>query len=221
MGLHIPAAAMTSAAGRHCDEGFERMADIAGTAEAAGFDSIWVSDRPGRAIAHRGATLQPSRPTPCSGHWLPVPGRPDLGALVTPVTTRNPAVLAKMVTTLDVLSGGRAVLGIGMGGAGDDGVTSVVVRPDQAGDDPGGQVGAAPPSASARGRARGPPGRGACSLPGHLHRRGTDFEGRCCSGCERADNRPRPVRVAVSRIMVDGEGDDDVSRARSHAIAMP
>ncbi len=29
----------------------------------------------------------------------------SLGALVTPVTTRNPAVLAKMVTALDVLSG--------------------------------------------------------------------------------------------------------------------
>src|SRR5215813_299114 len=36
-----------------------------------------------------------------------------LGTLVTGVTYRNPAVLAKMVTTLDVISGGRAVLGIG------------------------------------------------------------------------------------------------------------
>jgi len=36
-----------------------------------------------------------------------------LGALVTGVTYRNPAILAKTVTTLDVLSGGRAVLGLG------------------------------------------------------------------------------------------------------------
>ena len=39
--------------------------------------------------------------------------RARLGAMVTGVTYRNPALLAKEVTTLDVLSGGRAVLGIG------------------------------------------------------------------------------------------------------------
>ena len=38
-----------------------------------------------------------------------------LGALVTPVTFRNPAALAKTVTTLDVISGGRAILGVGAG----------------------------------------------------------------------------------------------------------
>ena len=37
----------------------------------------------------------------------------DLGLLVTGVTYRHPGVLAKIVTTLDVLSGGRAVLGLG------------------------------------------------------------------------------------------------------------
>ena len=36
-----------------------------------------------------------------------------LGTLVTAVTYRNPALLAKMVTTLDFVSGGRAFLGIG------------------------------------------------------------------------------------------------------------
>ena len=36
-----------------------------------------------------------------------------LGTLVTRVTYRNPALLAKFVTTLDVISGGRAILGIG------------------------------------------------------------------------------------------------------------
>ena len=36
-----------------------------------------------------------------------------LGTLVTGVTYRNPAILAKIVTTLDVISAGRAFLGIG------------------------------------------------------------------------------------------------------------
>jgi alkanesulfonate monooxygenase SsuD/methylene tetrahydromethanopterin reductase-like flavin-dependent oxidoreductase (luciferase family) len=38
-----------------------------------------------------------------------------LGALVTAVMLRNPAFLAKTVTTLDIISGGRAILGIGAG----------------------------------------------------------------------------------------------------------
>src|SRR3954447_13656640 len=39
--------------------------------------------------------------------------RMDLGLLVTGVTYRHPGLLAKIVSTLDVLSGGRAVLGLG------------------------------------------------------------------------------------------------------------
>jgi len=41
--------------------------------------------------------------------------RISLGTLVTPITLRHPAVLAKMLSTLDVLSGGRVVLGVGAG----------------------------------------------------------------------------------------------------------
>src|SRR4029078_5056098 len=39
--------------------------------------------------------------------------RIELGLLVTGVTYRHPGLLAKIVTTLDVLSGGRAMFGIG------------------------------------------------------------------------------------------------------------
>jgi alkanesulfonate monooxygenase SsuD/methylene tetrahydromethanopterin reductase-like flavin-dependent oxidoreductase (luciferase family) len=44
-----------------------------------------------------------------------VTGRMTLGTLVTPITFRNPAHLAKMATTLDHISHGRAVLGLGAG----------------------------------------------------------------------------------------------------------
>jgi probable F420-dependent oxidoreductase len=41
--------------------------------------------------------------------------RIKLGTCVTPLPFRNPAMLAKMVSTLDVLSGGRFILGVGAG----------------------------------------------------------------------------------------------------------
>ena len=50
--------------------------------------------------------------TPARGDRRPH-RRASLGAMVTGVTYRNPAYLAKVVTTLDVISSGRAILGIG------------------------------------------------------------------------------------------------------------
>ena len=41
--------------------------------------------------------------------------RLKLGTLVTPIPFRPPGILAKMVSTLDVISSGRAVLGVGVG----------------------------------------------------------------------------------------------------------
>ena len=52
-------------------------------------------------------------PTRCSARWRPAPTTVRLGTMVTGVTYRNPAHLAKIVTTLDVISAGRAILGIG------------------------------------------------------------------------------------------------------------
>jgi F420-dependent oxidoreductase-like protein len=95
------------------EELLDTLTSIAQTAEAGGFDSLWVMDHlnqiPGvgpmdnwmlegntalAALAARTSTV-------------------NLGLMVGGVTYRNPALMAKITTTIDVLSGGRAIFGIG------------------------------------------------------------------------------------------------------------
>ena len=93
----------------------ERLRQLARAAEAAGFDSLWVMDH-FRQIPMMGppwADMLESWTT--LGHLAAVTTRVRLGTLVTGVTYRNAAHLAKIVATLDVLSGGRAICGIGLG----------------------------------------------------------------------------------------------------------
>src|SRR5580658_3507335 len=92
---------------------FERVASIATTAEAAGFDSVWVMDHLFQ-IPGIGDVDEPMFEAYTLLGGLAARTRTArLGAMVSGVTYRNPALLAKEVTALDVLSGGRAVLGIG------------------------------------------------------------------------------------------------------------
>ncbi len=92
---------------------FERIAGIALAAEEAGFDSFWVMDH-----YHQIAAIGPTTDPMLEAYTLLAgvaarTSRIQLGAMVTGVTYRNPAFLAKVVTTLDVISSGRAILGIG------------------------------------------------------------------------------------------------------------
>ncbi len=92
---------------------FERVAELAGAAEEAGFDMVSVMDH---FYQIRGVGPETEPMLECYTTLAALSQRTSrvrLGALVTGVTYRNPALLAKMVTTLDVLSQGRAVLGIG------------------------------------------------------------------------------------------------------------
>jgi F420-dependent oxidoreductase-like protein len=82
-------------------------------AEAAGFESVWVMDHFYQLPALGGAPQPILEAYTLLGALAAVTERVHLGTLVTGVTYRNPAMLAKQVTTLDVISGGRAILGIG------------------------------------------------------------------------------------------------------------
>lgn len=95
------------------DRLFERIAAIAVAAEEAGFDSFWVMDHY-HQIANVGPATDPMLEAyTLLGAVAARTSRIQLGAMVTGVTYRNPAFLAKVVTTLDVVSSGRAILGIG------------------------------------------------------------------------------------------------------------
>ena len=92
---------------------FEQVASIATTAEEAGFDSLWVMDHFFQ-IPMVGAIDEPMFEAYTLLGALSARTRvARLGAMVTGVTYRNPALLAKQVTAIDVISGGRAILGIG------------------------------------------------------------------------------------------------------------
>lgn len=89
------------------------LADIARTADDAGFASIWVMDHLFQ-IEMVGQVEEPMLEGYSALAFLAgATRRARLGTLVTGVVYRHPGVLVKTVTTLDVLSGGRAYLGIG------------------------------------------------------------------------------------------------------------
>ena len=89
------------------------LARIARTADDAGYDSIWVMDHFFQ-IPSVGPADEPMLEGYTALAYIAAhTTRARLGTLVTGVTYRYPGILAKTVTTLDVLSGGRAWLGIG------------------------------------------------------------------------------------------------------------
>jgi F420-dependent oxidoreductase-like protein len=94
---------------------FERLADIAGTAEASGFDTVLVMDH-----LHQIRGVGPPENLMLEGNTILAAlaartSRVNLSLLVGAVTYRNPALHAKVTTTLDVISGGRAIHGVGAG----------------------------------------------------------------------------------------------------------
>jgi F420-dependent oxidoreductase-like protein len=92
---------------------FDRVVHQAKAAENAGFDLVTVMDH-FYQIRGIGPETDPMLEAYTTlGAIAASTTKVKLGTLVTGVTYRNPAILAKQVTTLDVISKGRAILGIG------------------------------------------------------------------------------------------------------------
>ena len=95
-----------------------KLAEIASTADDAGFASIWVMDHFFQIGGRGGSFLGPAEDNMLEGYstlsyLAGKTKKVKLGTMVTGVVYRPPGILIKTVTTLDVLSGGRASLGIG------------------------------------------------------------------------------------------------------------
>jgi F420-dependent oxidoreductase-like protein len=89
------------------------LATIARQAEAAGFSSLWVMDHM-MQIPQVGREWEPMlESTTALGFLAAATERITLGTLVTGITYRNVAHVGKIAATLDVVSGGRAMCGLG------------------------------------------------------------------------------------------------------------
>jgi alkanesulfonate monooxygenase SsuD/methylene tetrahydromethanopterin reductase-like flavin-dependent oxidoreductase (luciferase family) len=91
---------------------FEKLAKLAEDCERLGYDSIWAYDHLAPYWTRRGQAFE------CWTLLAAIAQRTKkikLGSLVTNVNLRNPALLAKITSSLDKMSDGRLILGLGTG----------------------------------------------------------------------------------------------------------
>ena len=90
----------------------EHLIEVARECESLGYDSVWAYDHLSPYWLRSGRALE------CWTLLSAVAARTSeirVGSLVTNVNLRNPALLAKMTSTVDCISGGRLILGLGTG----------------------------------------------------------------------------------------------------------
>jgi alkanesulfonate monooxygenase SsuD/methylene tetrahydromethanopterin reductase-like flavin-dependent oxidoreductase (luciferase family) len=95
----------------------EVFADVARRAEEAGWDALLVWDH---VVEEKGMRRQIADPWILLTAAALATRRIRLGTAITPVARRRPSKLAREVTTLDRLTGGRMILGAGLGEPVDD-----------------------------------------------------------------------------------------------------
>jgi len=94
----------------------ENIVRAATTSEALGFDSVWVTDHivvPSGSLEGFGPEFYEAGAV--MAYVAGITKRVEIGAAILIVPYRHPLLLAKMVSTIDQLSGGRVILGAGLG----------------------------------------------------------------------------------------------------------
>ncbi len=87
----------------------EEIRRVAAAAEARGYDSLWTQDQ----LLGQANTVEPMA---LLSYLAAITSTIRLGVSVIVLPTRNPVQLAKTLSAIDVLSGGRLIAGVGLGG---------------------------------------------------------------------------------------------------------
>ena len=109
LGAFVPSYLIPGSDARHGDQ----IRRFAAHAEDLGFESLWITDH--LLTARRFYRVSWTEPLMTLAHVAAVTSRVQLGTSVLVLPTHNPVVLAKEVATLQHLSGGRYIYGIGTG----------------------------------------------------------------------------------------------------------